>query len=114
MWLIGIFYCSFTFVEKMPFALFIHQVQRERVFAFFDAEHSRAGREARFYKFDRRLHLFGNFCRFNAMTVAEDRAGEMLRDYTMEFHRSKRAEGDRRLREVLVGIKKKRRERSNA
>lgn len=50
--------------------------------------------------------------RFNAMTVAEDRAGELLRDYTMEFHRSKRAESDRRLREVLVGIKKKRRERS--
>ena len=52
--------------------------------------------------------------RFNAMTVAEDRAGELLRDYTMEFHRAKRAESDRRLREVLVGIKKKRRERSAA
>lgn len=52
--------------------------------------------------------------RFNAMTVAEDRAGELLRDYTMEYHRSKRAESDRRLREVLVGIKKKRRERSAA
>ena len=51
--------------------------------------------------------------RFNAMTVAEDRAGELLRDYTMEFHRAKRAESDRRLREVLVGIKKKRRERAN-
>lgn len=50
--------------------------------------------------------------RFNAMTVAEDRAGDLLRDYTMEFHRSKRAESDRRLREVLVGIKKKRRERA--
>jgi F-type H+-transporting ATPase subunit gamma len=50
--------------------------------------------------------------RFNAMTVAEDRASELLRDYTMEFHRSKRAESDRRLREVFVGIKKKRRERS--
>ncbi|MGB3945604.1 MAG: F0F1 ATP synthase subunit gamma [Candidatus Saccharimonadales bacterium] len=50
--------------------------------------------------------------RFNAMTVAEDRASELLRDYTMEFHRSKRAESDRRLREVLVGNKKKRRERS--
>ena len=50
--------------------------------------------------------------RFNAMTVAEDRASELLRDYTMEFHRSKRAESDRRLREVLVGIKKKRRERT--
>jgi len=49
--------------------------------------------------------------RFNAMTTAEKRAGEMVTDYKLEFHRSKRAEGDRRLREVLVGIKKKRRER---
>lgn len=47
--------------------------------------------------------------RFNAMTVAEDRAGEMLSDYQMEFHRAKRAENDRRLREVLVGMKKKKR-----
>ena len=50
--------------------------------------------------------------RFNAMTVAEDRAGELLGEYKLEYHRSKRAEGDRRLREVLVGIKKKRRERA--
>ncbi len=49
--------------------------------------------------------------RFNAMTVAEDRAGELLGEYKLEYHRSKRAESDRRLREVLVGIKKKRRER---
>jgi F-type H+-transporting ATPase subunit gamma len=49
--------------------------------------------------------------RFNAMTVAEDRAGELLGEYTLEYHRAKRAESDRRLREVLVGIKKKRRER---
>lgn len=47
--------------------------------------------------------------RFNAMTVAEDRAGELLDEYKMEFHRAKRGENDRRLREVLVGIKKKRR-----
>jgi F-type H+-transporting ATPase subunit gamma len=52
--------------------------------------------------------------RFNAMTVAEDRAGELLGEYNLEYHRSKRAEGDRRLREVLVGIKKKRRERDGA
>ncbi len=50
--------------------------------------------------------------RFNAMTVAEDRASELLDEYTLEYHRSKRADGDRRLREVLVGIKKKRRERA--
>lgn len=48
--------------------------------------------------------------RFNAMTVAEDRASELLRDFTTEFHRAKRAENDRQLREVLVSIKKKRRE----
>ena len=50
--------------------------------------------------------------RFNAMTTAEKRAGDMAADYRLEFHRSKRAESDRRLREVLVGIKKKRRERT--
>jgi F-type H+-transporting ATPase subunit gamma len=48
--------------------------------------------------------------RFNAMTVAEDRAGELLGEYKLEFHRAKRSESDRRLREVLVSIKKKRRE----
>ena len=48
--------------------------------------------------------------RFNAMTVAEDRASELLGDYKLEFHRAKRSESDRRLREVLVSIKKKRRE----
>jgi F-type H+-transporting ATPase subunit gamma len=50
--------------------------------------------------------------RFNAMTVAEDRAGELLGEYKLEYHRAKRSESDRRLREVLVGIKKKRRERA--
>ena len=48
--------------------------------------------------------------RFNAMTVAEDRASELLGDYKLEFHRAKRSENGKRLREVLVGIKKKRRE----
>ncbi len=48
--------------------------------------------------------------RFNAMTVAEDRAGELLDEYKLEFHRAKRGESDRRLREVLVSIKKKKRE----
>lgn len=47
--------------------------------------------------------------RFNAMAVAKKRAGELLSDFTLEFHRAKRSESDRRLREVLVGIKKKRR-----
>lgn len=48
--------------------------------------------------------------RFNAMTVAEDRASDLLDEYTLEFHRAKRSESDRRLREVLVSIKKKKRE----
>jgi F-type H+-transporting ATPase subunit gamma len=52
--------------------------------------------------------------RFNAMAVAEKRAGELLGDFTLEFHRAKRSESDRRLREVLVGIKKKRRQKAAA
>ncbi len=52
--------------------------------------------------------------RFNAMTVAEDRASELLGEYRLEYHRAKRSESDRRLREVLVGIKKKRREAAAA
>lgn len=47
--------------------------------------------------------------RFNAMAVAKKRAGELLGDYTLEFHRAKRSESDRRLREVMVSIKRKRR-----
>lgn len=45
--------------------------------------------------------------RFNAMAVAKKRAGELLSDYRLEFHRAKRSESDRRLREVLVSLKKK-------
>jgi F-type H+-transporting ATPase subunit gamma len=47
--------------------------------------------------------------RFNAMAVAKKRAGELLDEFTLEFHRAKRSESDRRLREVLISIKKKRR-----
>lgn len=45
--------------------------------------------------------------RFNAMAVAKKRAGELLGEYMMEFHRAKRSESDRRLREVMISIKKK-------
>jgi F-type H+-transporting ATPase subunit gamma len=45
--------------------------------------------------------------RFNAMAVAKKRASELLGDYRLEFHRAKRAESDRRLREVMVSLKKK-------
>ena len=46
--------------------------------------------------------------RFNAMAVAKKRAGELLSDYQLEFHRAKRYEGDKRLREVLISLKEKR------
>jgi ATP synthase F1 gamma subunit len=46
--------------------------------------------------------------RFNAMVVAKKRAGEMLSDYRLEFHRAKRSENDRRMREVMISLKKKR------
>lgn len=46
--------------------------------------------------------------RFSAMAVAKKRAGELLGDYMLEFHRAKRSESDRRLREVMISLKKKR------
>jgi len=49
--------------------------------------------------------------RFNAMAVAKKRAGELLDDAMMEFHRAKRGESDRRMREVMVSLKKKQRSR---
>lgn len=47
--------------------------------------------------------------RFNAMAVAKKRAGELKSDFILEFHRAKRSESDRRMREVMISIKKKRR-----
>lgn len=47
--------------------------------------------------------------RFNAMAVAKKRAGELVQSYNMEYHRAKRSESDRRLREVMVSLKKKKR-----
>lgn len=46
--------------------------------------------------------------RFNAMAVAKKRAGELLDDYSLEFHRAKRSESDRQMREVMISLKKKR------
>lgn len=46
--------------------------------------------------------------RFNAMAVAKKRAGELLSDFKLEYHRAKRAESDRRMREVMTSLKKKR------
>lgn len=51
--------------------------------------------------------------RFNAMAVAKKRAGELLTDYMLEFHRAKRSESDRRLREVMISLKKKRSRRAS-
>jgi F-type H+-transporting ATPase subunit gamma len=45
--------------------------------------------------------------RFNAMAGAKKRAFELIALYRLEYHRSKRGESDRRLREVLTAIKKK-------
>lgn len=45
--------------------------------------------------------------RFSAMAVAKKRAGELLGEYKLEYHRAKRSESDRRMREVMVSLKKK-------
>jgi F0F1-type ATP synthase gamma subunit len=45
--------------------------------------------------------------RFNAMAVAKKRAWDLANYYKLEFHRAKRSEGDRRSREVMVGLKNK-------
>ena len=47
--------------------------------------------------------------RFNAMAVAKKLAFELLLHSQLEFHRAKRGESDRRMREVMVSIKKRRR-----
>jgi F-type H+-transporting ATPase subunit gamma len=46
--------------------------------------------------------------RFNAMAVAKKLAFELLLRTQLEFHRAKRGESDRRMREVMVSIKKRR------
>jgi F-type H+-transporting ATPase subunit gamma len=52
--------------------------------------------------------------RFNAMAVAKKRAGELLDDYSLEFHRAKRSESDRQMREVMISLKKKRQHAGDA
>lgn len=47
--------------------------------------------------------------RFSAMAVAKKRANELLTAYRLEYNHAKRSESDRRMREVLVGLKNKRR-----
>lgn len=50
--------------------------------------------------------------RFNAMASAKKRAEELVALMKLDFHRAKRSESDRRLREVMVGIKRKKRSRA--
>jgi F-type H+-transporting ATPase subunit gamma len=45
--------------------------------------------------------------RFNAMALAKRRAWELLKLYELEYHRSRRSESDKRLHEILIGLKKK-------
>ena len=45
--------------------------------------------------------------RFSAMAVAKKRAYDILDGYKLEFHRAKRSESDKRLREVMISLKKK-------
>lgn len=52
--------------------------------------------------------------RFNAMAQAKKRAFELIAFQKLEFHRAKRSESDRRLREVLIGIKKKKKKIAGA
>lgn len=52
--------------------------------------------------------------RFNAMAVAKKRAGELLGEYMMEFHRAKRSESDSRMREIMISLKKKRQRTAGA
>ena len=57
-------------------------------------------------------NLAQNASRFNAMAVAKKRAYELLQYYKLEYHRAKRSEGDRRSREIVVGLKKKKKLRN--
>ncbi len=51
--------------------------------------------------------------RFNAMASAKKRAQELVSLMALDFHRAKRSEGDRRLREVMVSLKRKRRSKGH-
>ena len=50
--------------------------------------------------------------RFNAMAAAKKLALELVIYHKLEYHRSKRSESDRRLREILIGIKKRRKKQA--
>ncbi len=52
--------------------------------------------------------------RFNAMSIAKKRASEIVGQYTMEYNRSKRAQSDRQMREVITSLKRKQRMHQHA
>lgn len=58
--------------------------------------------------------LAQNASRFNAMAQAKKRANELLQLYKLEYHRSKRWEADRRSREIVVSLKKKKHSKEHA
>jgi hypothetical protein len=41
------------------------------------------------------------------MAIAKKRATEILGSYQLEYHRAKRSENDRRMREVMISLKEK-------
>ncbi len=47
--------------------------------------------------------------RFSAMAVAKEHATKLIGQHQLEFHRAKRFENDRKMREVLISLKEKRR-----
>lgn len=51
--------------------------------------------------------------RFNAMAVAKKRAIELVDFYFLEYHRSKRYDSDRRMREVIISLKRKKRDKAH-
>lgn len=49
--------------------------------------------------------LAGYASRYNTMSAAKDRAGELVVDYKREYYRSKRDESDERSKEVIKAVK---------
>lgn len=50
--------------------------------------------------------------RFNAMSIAKQRASELATEFDLEYHRAKRAEGDERLKEIVKAVKHRQKGRS--
>ncbi|MGH7142002.1 MAG: F0F1 ATP synthase subunit gamma [Candidatus Saccharimonadales bacterium] len=52
--------------------------------------------------------------RFNAMAVAKKRAWDLVNYYKLDYHRAKRSENDRRSREVMISLKRKKRSKQHS